>query len=389
MNDQTRKDYETLLEHWNTAFRLTRMEKDRSDWTAKEDGWKELTPSEKLIEAAASLKDCKNVLDYGSGSGWAGIAMAKYGCQNITCADPALNAKEMAEFYVSRFDVTESVHPIHIDDNWLSEVPEGTYDGFFCSNVLDVIPPEMAEEVLQNASRIVQDNGKVIISMNYYMPPEFISERGLDCRNNNMIYIDGILRLVNRSDEEWSELLGKYFILEKLDYFAWPGETRETRRLFYMKKKEKTVTLENVTVDDYDAVFELWNSTAETRRALNSVDDSREGIERYLKRNPDTCFKALNENGRIIGVILSGNDGRRGIIHHLCIHHDHRREGVAGMLVKRAEEALRKEGITKIFCLVYVNNDAANEFWEKQGYTVRTNINYRNKSLNEKVPQGE
>ena len=389
MNDQTRKDYEALLEHWNTAFRLTRMEKDRSDWTAKEDGWKELTPSEKLIEAAASLKDCKNVLDYGSGSGWAGIAMAKYGCQNITCADPALNAKEMAEFYVSRFDVTESVHPIHIDDNWLSEVPEGTYDGFFCSNVLDVIPPEMAEEVLQNASRIVQDNGKVIISMNYYMPPEFISERGLDCRNNNMIYIDGILRLVNRSDEEWSELLGKYFILEKLDYFAWPGETRETRRLFYMKKKEKTVTLENVTVDDYDAVFELWNSTAETRRALNSVDDSREGIERYLKRNPDTCFKALNENGRIIGVILSGNDGRRGIIHHLCIHHDHRREGVAGMLVKRAEEALRKEGITKIFCLVYVNNDAANEFWEKQGYTVRTNINYRNKSLNEKVPQGE
>ena len=83
MNEQILKDYETLLEHWNTVFRLTREEKDRSEWTAREDGWKDLTPSEKLIEAAASLKDCKNVLDYGSGCGWAGIAMAKYGCQNI------------------------------------------------------------------------------------------------------------------------------------------------------------------------------------------------------------------------------------------------------------------------------------------------------------------
>ena len=389
MNEQILKDYETLLEHWNTVFRLTREEKDRSEWTAREDGWKDLTPSEKLIEAAASLKDCKNVLDYGSGCGWAGIAMAKYGCQNITCADPALNAKEMAEFYARRFGVAENVHPVHITDSWLSEVPEGSYDGFFCSNVLDVIPPEMAEEILQNASRIVRNNSPVIISLNYYMPDEFVKERGLDCRNGNMIYIDGILRLVNRSDEEWRELLSRYFTVEKLDYFAWPGETSETRRLFYLRKKDTTVTLEKVTAEDYDAVFELWNSMAETRRALNTVDDSREGIERYLKRNPDTCFKALDENGRIMGVILSGNDGRRGIIHHLCVHPDHRREGVAGMLVKRAEEALQEEGISKIFCLVFVDNDAANEFWEKQRYTVRTNINYRNKSLNEKVPQGD
>ena len=127
---------------------------------------------------------------------------------------------------------------------------------------------------------------------------------------------------------------------------------------------------------------------------MNPVDDSREGIERYLKRNPTTCFLAETKDGtgdspEVVGVILTGHDGRRGIIHHLCVHPAYRREGIARQLVQKAEEALRKEGISKIFGLVFKDNDAANAFWETQGYSVRTNLNYRNKSLNENVPQGE
>lgn len=53
------------------------------------------------------------------------------------------------------------------------------------------------------------------------------------------------------------------------------------------------------------------------------------------------------------------------------------------------EDALHRESISKVFGLVFKNNDAANAFWEQQGYTLRTNINYRNKSLNQEVPQGE
>ncbi|MBR0387093.1 MAG: GNAT family N-acetyltransferase, partial [Clostridia bacterium] len=143
-----------------------------------------------------------------------------------------------------------------------------------------------------------------------------------------------------------------------------------------------------VTIDDYDAIFELWNSTEQSRRALNPVDDSREGIERYLKRNPETCFAAVI-NGRIIGVILTGHDGRRGIIHHMCVHPDFRRMGVAAHLVSLAEKALKKEGIQKIFGLVFSDNEPANRFWEKQGYSLRTNLNYRNKSLNAKIPAGD
>ena len=88
-------------------------------------------------------------------------------------------------------------------------------------------------------------------------------------------------------------------------------------------------------------------------------------------------------------MILTGHDGRRAIIHHLCVHPEYRRHGIAGMLLGKAEEELCAEGITKIFGLVFKDNEAANAFWENQGYTLRTNLNYRNKSLNRDVPQGE
>ena len=113
-----------------------------------------------------------------------------------------------------------------------------------------------------------------------------------------------------------------------------------------------------------------------------------------IKTNSRTCFLAEVKDGtgngpELAGVILTGHDGRRALIHHMCVHPSYRREGIASLLVKKAEDALRAEGINKIFGLVFKDNEAANAFWEKQGYTLRTNLNYRNKSLNDEVPQGE
>ena len=144
----------------------------------------------------------------------------------------------------------------------------------------------------------------------------------------------------------------------------------------------------NVTIEDYESLLELWNSTEQSKRALNPVDDSREGIEKYLKRNPNTCFVAIKDS-KIVGVILTGHDGRRAIIHHMCVHPNYRRQGIASNLVLLSEKALKQEGINKIFGLVFKDNDAANDFWERQGYSLRTNLNYRNKSLNENVPIGK
>ena len=154
---------------------------------------------------------------------------------------------------------------------------------------------------------------------------------------------------------------------------------------------DMNIEVRRVTIDDYDEIFALWNSTEQSRRALNPVDDSREGIDRDLTRNPSTCFLAYpaEDPGRVVGVILTGHDGRRAIIHHMCIHPEYRRRGIARMLLQQAEEALRTEGITKVFGLVFRDNEPANAFWESQGYTLLTNLNYRNKSLNRDVPQGE
>ena len=143
-----------------------------------------------------------------------------------------------------------------------------------------------------------------------------------------------------------------------------------------------------ITIEDYDGILKLWNSAEQTRRAMNPVDDTREGIDRYLKRNPNTCFAAIIDE-EIVGVILTGHDGRRAIVHHMCVQENYRRMGIATKLVSLAEEALKAEGIQKVFGLVFKDNDLANGFWENQGYSLRTNLNYRNKSLNKDIPTGE
>ena len=155
-----------------------------------------------------------------------------------------------------------------------------------------------------------------------------------------------------------------------------------------IEKEANKITYKTLSPLDYDELWTLWNQVEQTKRALNPVDDTREGITRYMKRNPTTCFAATSER-KIIGAILTGHDGRRAIIHHLCVHPDFQRMGIARSLVTKAEEALKKEGITKVFGLVFKDNDKANSFWEKMGYSLRTNLNYRNKSLDANVPTGE
>ncbi len=163
---------------------------------------------------------------------------------------------------------------------------------------------------------------------------------------------------------------------------VWGEDSGIFRRKIEMEANK--INYKTLSPADYDELWSLWNQVEQTKRALNPVDDSREGITRYMKRNPTTCFAATSE-GKIVGAILTGHDGRRAIIHHLYVHPDFQRLGIARALVAKAEEALKKEGITKAF----KDNDKANSFWEKMGYSLRTNLNYRNKSLNANVPTGE
>ena len=145
---------------------------------------------------------------------------------------------------------------------------------------------------------------------------------------------------------------------------------------------EDPVKIRVMNMEDYDKVYALWMSCK--NMGFNNLDDSREGIEKYLKRNPLTCFVA--EKGEAIaGVILSGHDGRRGFIHHMAVAEDHRRQGIASALLEHALSALKAEGINKVALLVFNRNEAGNAFWEAKGFTARTDVTYRNKALAELV----
>ena len=137
-----------------------------------------------------------------------------------------------------------------------------------------------------------------------------------------------------------------------------------------------------MTEADYDKVYALWMSCK--NMGFNNVDDSREGIAKYLRRNPGTSFVAERQE-RIVGVILAGNDGRRGFIHHMAVAEDCRRQGIAAELLRHALDALKEEGISKVALLVFNRNEAGNRFWESQGFTARTDLTYRNLALTELV----
>ena len=135
-------------------------------------------------------------------------------------------------------------------------------------------------------------------------------------------------------------------------------------------------------ISDYEQVYRLWLSCA--GMGLNNLDDSKDGIKRFLDRNPDTCFVAL-EQEKIIGVIIAGNDGRRGYIYHTAVDPEQRHRGIATRLVNEAMGALKSLGINKTALVVFSKNEGGNAFWEKSGFTSRDDLVYRNKTITEMV----
>ncbi|MET1249063.1 GNAT family N-acetyltransferase [Sporolactobacillus sp. STCC-11] len=132
--------------------------------------------------------------------------------------------------------------------------------------------------------------------------------------------------------------------------------------------------------EDYAKVHQLWMHT--DGMGMRSLDDSAQGIEKFLKRNPTTNFIA-EENQQIMGVILCGNDGRRGYIYHTAVDRSYRRKGIGKQLVSAVINALKKEEINKIALVVFATNQSGNAFWQSIGFTKREDLMYRNLSINE------
>lgn len=136
-----------------------------------------------------------------------------------------------------------------------------------------------------------------------------------------------------------------------------------------------------MTVNDYEKLFALWKETP--NMGLRSLDDSREGISRFLKRNPDTSFVAY-EDERLIGAILSGHDGRRGYIYHTVVLPEYRGRGIGSDLVEAAVEALQKEGITRVCLNVIAANEQGKKFWTGKGWERKEFLEFYSKAITEK-----
>ena len=144
----------------------------------------------------------------------------------------------------------------------------------------------------------------------------------------------------------------------------------------------ENMQIRTMTIHDYEKVYALWMSCK--NMGFNDIDDSKEGISRFLERNPNTSFVAM-ENDELLGIILGGHDGRRGYIYHMSVAENHRKKGIGSSLVEKCLESFKNEKISKVALLVFKYNEAGNAFWEKQDFILREDVNYRNIGLCELV----
>jgi N-acetylglutamate synthase len=122
-----------------------------------------------------------------------------------------------------------------------------------------------------------------------------------------------------------------------------------------------------MTITDYEKVFQLWESVPEIR--TDPVNDSKAGITKYLLRNPDTSFIA-KENEDVVGAILAGHDGRKGILHHTAVAEGYRDKGIGAALVESVLNAYREMHINKAAFTMLEGNDDAEFFWRKMGFSI-------------------
>ncbi|NLD83995.1 MAG: GNAT family N-acetyltransferase [Clostridiales bacterium] len=142
----------------------------------------------------------------------------------------------------------------------------------------------------------------------------------------------------------------------------------------------KDVQILPMREEDYDAVRALWMTIRGF--GIRALDDSREDVTRFIRRNPATSVVA-SADGRIVGAILCGSDGRQGTMYHVCVAREYRRQGIGTRMVGYCMQRLREMGINKVALIAFASNDAGNAFWKQIGWK-RSDVNYYEFLLNEK-----
>lgn len=138
-------------------------------------------------------------------------------------------------------------------------------------------------------------------------------------------------------------------------------------------------TIRTMKDEDYEKVRALWLTISGF--GIRSIDDSREGVISFIRRNPTTSI-VCEEDGEIIGSILCGHDGRSACFYHVCVREDKRRQGIGRAMVQKALEALQSENINKVTLIAFTKNDIGNKFWQNTGWKQVKDANMYEFTLN-------
>lgn len=144
--------------------------------------------------------------------------------------------------------------------------------------------------------------------------------------------------------------------------------------------EKEEIKIRPMREEDYLQVYGLWKTIKGF--GIRSVDDSREGVERFIRRNPSTSMIAELQ-GEIVGAILCGHDGRRGCFYHVCVREDCRQRGIGKNMAVCAMKALQEEHINKVCLIAFKKNEVGNSFWKSVGWTFREDLNYYDFVLND------
>ncbi len=131
------------------------------------------------------------------------------------------------------------------------------------------------------------------------------------------------------------------------------------------------------TMDCYDEVYALWELA---EGVCVSEADSRANILAYLRRNPNMSYVA-RDGLTVVGAVLGGHDGRRGILHHLAVLPEYRKQGIGRILVEHSLAAQRAAGIARCYILVLDTNDQGLRFWETIGWQPCPEIHVMTKDI--------
>jgi ribosomal protein S18 acetylase RimI-like enzyme len=118
--------------------------------------------------------------------------------------------------------------------------------------------------------------------------------------------------------------------------------------------------------DDYSVVRHLWENAGDGIQLR--LSDMPEEIQKKLERDPD-LFLVAELNEKIVGSVIGGFDGRRGLIYHLAVDPNQREHGIGNLLMTEVEERLREKGCVKSYLLVTIKNEHAMHFYDKRGWS--------------------